>query len=145
MRPSKLLDKARRSHPKQRVDQVLHGRSSIIGAMCWMFGLSFLVTLVLGWVPIVGPFIGPVIGGYLGGRRAGSVPRSLLAALLPALLLSLFIIGLGALAASLADRPIIGAVGVVIAGALGVILLIHNLLLFLAAFVGGLVRQLEGP
>lgn len=124
--------------------KVLHGRSGIVGAMGWMFGLSLLLTLVLGWVPVAGPFIGPVVGGYFGGRRAGSVSRALLAALLPALLLSSFIVGVGALAAALAGYPVIGAIVVVIASALGLIVIIHNLLLFLSAFVGGLVRHLEG-
>jgi len=144
MRPGKLLDRARRAQPKRIAGEVVHGHSSIVGAMGWMFCVSFLLTLVLGWIPFVGPFIGPIIGGYLGGRRAGSIPRALLAALLPALLLSLFIIGLGVLAASYADQPVIGAIAVFIAGALSVILIIHNLLLFVAALVGGLVRKLEG-
>ena len=122
----------------------LHGRSSIVGAMAWMFGLSFLLTFVLGWIPIVGPFIGPVAGGYMGGRRAGSIGRALLAAILPAVLLSLFILGLGAIAAALVDRPVVGAIAAIIAGALWVILIIHNLLLFLSALIGGLVRQMEG-
>lgn len=144
MRPGKLLDRARRAQPKRIAGEVVHGHSSIVGAMGWMFCVSFLLTLLLGWVPFVGPFIGPIIGGYLGGRRAGSVSRALLAAFLPALLLSLFIIGLGMLAASFADRPVIGAIAVFIAGALSVILIIHNLLLFVAAFAGGLLRKLEG-
>jgi hypothetical protein len=144
MRPGKLLARARRTHPLKTVDQTLHGRSGILGAMGWMFGLSLILTLSLSWVPVVGPFLGPIVGGYFGGRRAGTAPRALLAALLPALLLSLVIVAIGALAASMADRWSIGAAGIVFAGALGVILIVHNLILFAAAFVGGLVRQLEG-
>lgn len=144
MRPQRLIDRARHTQPKQVAGQVLHGRSGIIGAMTWMFGLSLLLTLLLGWVPVVGPFIGPVVGGYFGGRRAGSAVRALLAALLPAILLSLIILGIGAIAASFSDMPILGAIGVIIAGAIVVILIIHNLLLFLTAFIGGLVRQMEG-
>ena len=144
MQPKKAFDHLRQVRPKQVADRVLHGRSSIVGAMAWMFGLSFLLTFVLGWVPIVGPFIGPVAGGYMGGRRAGSIGRALLAAILPAVLLSLFILGLGAIAAALVDRPVVGAIAAIIAGALWVILIIHNLLLFLSALIGGLVRQMEG-
>jgi hypothetical protein len=144
MRPSKLLARARRAHPVEAVEQTLHGRSGILGAMGWMFGLSLILTLALSWVPVVGPFIGPIVGGYFGGRRAGTVRRALLAALLPALLLSLLIVAIGAVAASVAERWSIGAVGIVFAGALGAIIIVHNLLLFVAAFIGGLVRQLEG-
>jgi hypothetical protein len=79
----------------------------------------------------------------MGGRRAGSIGRALLAALLPALLLSLCVLGLGAVTAALAGYPLVGAIAALIAGALGVILIIHNFLLFLSALIGGLVRQSE--
>jgi hypothetical protein len=144
MQPKKVLDSLRQVQPKQVAESVLHGRSSIIGAMTWMFGLSFLLTLMLGWIPLVGPFIGPVVGGYMGGRRAGRLGRALLAAILPAVLLSLCILGIGAIAATLADRPVVGAIAAIIAGALWVILIIHNFLLFLSALIGGLLRQVEG-
>lgn len=144
MRPNKLLERARQAKPRKAAGLFLHGRSPVLGAMIWMFGLSLLLTLALGWIPVVGPFIGPTLGGYLGGRRAGSVLRALFAALLPALLLSIIIAALGAIAASLANHWLIGAVGVIFGGAIGVILVIHNVLLLIAAAVGGLVRQLEG-
>jgi len=70
-------------------DGVLNGRSSLLGAMGWMFGLSFVLTLFLGWVPLIGPFIGPAVGGFIGGRRAGSPGTAVLAAVLPAVLLTL--------------------------------------------------------
>jgi hypothetical protein len=145
MQPRRILENLQRAEQGQLVGGVLHGRSSIVGAMGWMLGLSFLLTLALGWVPFVGPFIGPAVGGYLGGRRAGSVGGALGAAILPAVLLSLFIFGIGLIASTFAGRPIIGAFAVVIAGALWVILIIHNALLVLSALVGGLIRQLEGP
>jgi hypothetical protein len=144
MQPRKVLDSLREAQPGQVAESVLHGRSSIIGAMTLMFGLSFLLTFVLGWVPVVGPFIGPVVGGYMGGRRAGSIGRALLAAIFPAVLLSFFILGIGAIAAALADQPVVGALAAILAGALWVILIIHNFLLFLSALIGGLVRQVEG-
>jgi len=122
-------------------DRVMYGRSSLLGAIAWMFGLSFILTILLGWIPVVGPFLGPTLGGYVGGRRAGTAGRALLAALIPALLLSVMILGIGALAATFSHLPIVGAVGTVIAGAIGVILFVHNLLLFLAALIGGIVRQ----
>jgi hypothetical protein len=123
---------------------VLYGRSSMVGAMAWMFGVSLVLTLVLGWVPVAGPFIGPVIGGYIGGYRAGNMSRACLAAILPATLLSLLIVGFGIAAATFSDLPILGAVGVVVAGAVAVILLVHNLLLFITALIGGFVRRIEG-
>ena len=53
-------------------------RGSIVSAMNWMAGLS----LLLFWLPGVGPFV----AGLVGGRKAGSVRRGILAALLPAVL-----------------------------------------------------------
>jgi hypothetical protein len=98
----------------------------------------------LFWIPIVGPFIGPIVGGYVGGRRAGTVGRAFLAAILPAILLSGLILGAGALASAHTQTPIVGALAAVIAGAAGIIIFIHNLLLFVAALVGGLTRQMQG-
>ena len=46
--------------------RLLEGRSTIPGAMGWMFGLSLILSLLLGWVPVVGPFVGPVVGGPWG-------------------------------------------------------------------------------
>ena len=130
-------------HPARAVDRTLNGQSSIVGAMIWMFGLSLALTLTLGWVPVIGSFIGPVIGGYMGGRKAGTVSRAILAGVLPALLLSLLILGIGTIAAVLANRAFIGAIAALIAGALWVILIIYNFVLFLSAIIGGLIRQVE--
>jgi len=120
---------------------VMYGRSSLFGAMSWMFGLSLFLTLLLSWIPLVGPFIGPVLGGYVGGRRAGTAGRALVAAVIPALLMTVMIFVIGGLAAALSHLPVVGAVGTVIAGAVGLILFVHNLLLFVSALVGGMVRQ----
>ena len=81
MQPRRFLEGMQ---PNNAIDRALNGRSSIIGAMTLMFGLSFVLTLTLGWVPVVGPFIGPVIGGYMGGRKAGSLGRAVLASIFPA-------------------------------------------------------------
>lgn len=140
MQPKRFLDGIQ---PREAVDRALNGRSGIIGAMGWMFGLSFLLTLILGWVPVVGTFIGPVVGGYMGGRRAGTVARAVLAAILPAVLLSSLILGIGAVATIVADQPAAGAIAAIIAGALWAILIFYNLLLFLSAIIGGFVRQVE--
>src|SRR5215475_4658329 len=100
----------------------LSGRSSVVGAMGWMFGLSLLLTLVLGWVPFVGLFIGPVVGGFVGGRRAGTVGRAFGAAILPAVLFSGLIVLMGFAGAALSHAPILGLVGAAVAGAVGLVL-----------------------
>jgi hypothetical protein len=53
-------------------------RGSLVSAMNWMGGLS----LLLFWLPAVGPFI----AGLVGGSKAGSVGRAVLAVFLPAVL-----------------------------------------------------------
>jgi hypothetical protein len=50
-----------------------HG--SIASAIIWMFVLSIL----LFWLPI----IGPLIAGFVGGRKAGTVGDAILAVILP--------------------------------------------------------------
>lgn len=125
-------------------NKVVYGRSSLFGAMSWMFGISFLLTLVLGWIPIVGPFIGPVIGGYIGGSRAGTAFRAATAAIIPATLLTILLFGIAALAAALSHLPYVGPLAAIIAGGIGIIIFIHDMLLFLAAVAGGLVRQMRG-
>lgn len=145
MQSKKAINNLEQTGLNQIAERMLRGRSSVAGAMTWMFGLSFVLTLLLGWIPVIGPFIGPVIGGLFGGRRAGSVARALVAAVLPAVFMSLVILGIGALAASLASQPILGAIAAIVAATAWVIVIIHNLLLFACALVGGLTRQVEGP
>lgn len=52
--------------------------SNTLSGSAWMIGLS----LVLGWIPIVGP----LVAGFVGGRRAGSPRAAAVAAILPALI-----------------------------------------------------------
>jgi hypothetical protein len=139
----KALNNLKRVEPKETAGRMLQGHSSIAGAMLWMFAVSVLLTFALGWIPLVGPFIGPAVGGYIGGRRAGSVTRALLAAMLPALVLSILILSIGVVAAGFADLPVLGAVAAIVAGVVALILVIHNLVLFLSALIGGLVRKSE--
>lgn len=51
---------------------------SLVSAMNWMGGLS----LVLFWIPVIGPFI----AGLVGGRKAGTIGRAVIAVFLPAVL-----------------------------------------------------------
>jgi hypothetical protein len=52
---------------------------SVGRGMVWMLVLSVL----LFWLPVVGP----LIAGFVGGRRSGGVGNAILAALLPGLLI----------------------------------------------------------
>lgn len=108
-----------------------------------MVALSLVLTGLLGWIPAVGPAIGPVVGGYIGGRRAGSVGRAAAAVVLPAVIFSLFILGIGAIAAAVGSIPVLGAVGAVVAAVVGITLIIHNVLLFVLALFGGWSRQIQ--
>ena len=51
---------------------------SVLSATIWMFVLSIL----LFWLP----FIGPLIAGWVGGRKAGSIANAVLAVFLPGIL-----------------------------------------------------------
>ncbi len=100
-------------------------RGSILAAMAWMGGLS----LLLFWLP----FLGPLIAGYVGGKKAGSVGSALIAVFLPGLLFGvLFFL----LATVLTGIPLLGAV----AGLGGLALALgHVGPLLLGAVVGGLL------
>lgn len=128
---------------KHTSKQLPYHRSSILGAMVWMVALSLVLTVLSGWIPVVGSAIGPVVGGYIGGRKAGSVGRAAAAAVLPAVIFSLFILGIGALAAALGSIPLLGAVAAVVAGVVGITLIIHNVVLFVLALIGGWSRQIQ--
>ncbi|HEU5170847.1 MAG TPA: hypothetical protein VFU46_09925 [Gemmatimonadales bacterium] len=54
---------------------------SLVSAMNWMGGL----TLLLFWLPV----LGPLVAGLVGGAKAGSVGRAVLATFLPAVLTGL--------------------------------------------------------
>jgi hypothetical protein len=99
-------------------------RGSVVGAALWMVVLSVL----LFWLPLVGP----LIAGFVGGRKAGTVGNALLAAALPAIILAVAVFVL----ATLTGLPLVGA----LAGAgilLGIVL--HSGPLFLGALLGALL------
>jgi hypothetical protein len=122
------------------MDRLLNGRSSVFGGMMWMIGLSFLLGLLLGWIPVVGAFIGPIVGGYVGGRRIGQPGPAVLAAILPAFLCgATFLLGAGALAA--VAGPLAGLIGAAAGGLFVVIVVLSNLALVAAALAGGLTAQ----
>jgi hypothetical protein len=65
--------------------------------MIWMFVLSIL----LFWLPVVGP----LIAGFVGGRKAGSVGNAILAVFLPGVV---FALALFFLASLLTGIPLFG-------------------------------------
>ena len=96
---------------------------SIVSAIIWMF----LISLLLFWLP----FIGPLIAGIIGGKKAGGVGSAVIAVFLPGIV---FGVALFAMSATIVGIPLIGA----IAAAGGLILsLVHIGPLLLGAIVGG--------
>lgn len=94
---------------------------STVGAAGRMVGLS----MVLFWLPVLGPFI----AGLVGGRRAATVGKALMAAFVPAVLVGALVVAV--LAAF--DLPIIGAIAGV---GLAIAVLVQDVPLFIGAWVG---------
>jgi len=100
-------------------------KGSIMIGIVWMF----LLSLLLFWLPVVGPFL----AGLVGGRKSGGVGNAIAAVFLPAIV---FAVLLFALATSLTGIPLLGA----IAGAGGLVLsLVEIGPLLVGAIVGGLI------
>ncbi len=105
-------------------NQEINNGSVMIG-MFWMF----IISLLLFWLPA----IGPLIAGIVGGKTAGGVGAGILAALLPGILLA---VGLFLGGTMLTALPVIGAV---IAGG-GLLLYIFYIPpLLIGALIGGLL------
>ena len=66
-------------------------------ASVWMVGLS----LVLFWIP----FLGPLVAGFVGGRKAGAVVPGVVAVFLPSVIFAVLAFVLGGV---LAGLPVIG-------------------------------------
>jgi len=95
-------------------------------AWLWMF----LLALLLGWLP----FLGPAIAGFVGGLTAGDTRSALIASLIPSVIVAGVLLVLG----SVVGVPILAA----IAGAgLLVILVVASLPLVAGAFIGGMVSE----
>ena len=95
-------------------------------AWLWMFILS----LLLGWLP----FIGPAIAGFVGGLQAGEVSSALVAAIVPSLIVAGFIF----LLTTVIGLPIIG---VLVGGSIFMVLLIGTVPLLLGAWIGGATAE----
>jgi hypothetical protein len=100
-------------------------KGSILSAVIWMV----LISLLLFWLPV----IGPLIAGIVGGKKAGGVASALIAVFLPGIM---FGVALFLLATVLTGIPLIGMV----AGAGGFALsLAHVGPLLVGAIIGGLL------
>lgn len=93
--------------------------------MIWMF----VISLLLIWLP----GLGPLIAGIVGGKVAGGVMRGFLAALLPGLLLAGFLFVFGSVFTGL---PVVGA----LLASGGILLyIIYVPVLLIGALIGGLL------
>jgi hypothetical protein len=92
--------------------------------------IMFVLSLLLGWLP----FIGPAIAGWIGGMQAGSTGAALVAAIIPAVILTAFLwlIGIVFDFALLATLLGIGLFMVLVVGALP---------LLVGAWIGGAMSE----
>lgn len=98
-------------------------KGSVVAGAVWML----VISLILFWLPV----IGPLVGGFVGGKRAGSVGGAILAVLLPAIVVGVFLF---TFATALTGFPLIGAV----AGSGGFILCLTGIgPMLVGALIGG--------
>lgn len=103
--------------------RVRHG--SLVMAMIWMAVLS----LLLFWLPLVGP----LIAGFVGGQTAGTAGRGILAALIPVAILCVILFAFGT---ALTGLPLVGflfSVGMFF------VFVMQSLPLLIGALIGGLL------
>ncbi len=97
---------------------------SVGRAFLWMTVLSIL----LFWLPVLGPFL----AGLVGGSRAGGVGNALLAALLPAIIVA----GLIALGGLYIGLPVLGALIATVGAA---VIAAHSVGLLAGALIGAAI------
>jgi len=101
-----------------------HG--SIISAVLWML----LISVLLFWLP----FIGPLIAGFVGGKKAGGLGNAIIAVFVPAIIMAVLLF---TFATTLTGAPLIGF----IAGSGGFVLVVSNVgPLLLGAIIGAIIK-----
>ncbi len=101
-------------------------QGSIGSATLWMIGLSIL----LFWIPTVGP----LIAGFVGGRKAGGIGPAIVAAIIPAGLVAVLLFLLG----TLVQLPIVGAL---VGAGLFIVILVESVPLLIGALIGGVLAE----
>lgn len=101
----------------------------ILPATLWMFVLG----LLLGWLP----FVGPAIAGLVGGMQAGGVTNAIVASIIPSLLVA----GLILLVSTLFDLAWLGAL---LGIGIFMVLVFGSLPLVAGAFAGGWLSERRG-
>ncbi len=79
------------------MNTVVHPHGNIVSGALWILGLSIL----LFWLPVVGP----LLAGFVGGKKSGGVAHGIVAVFLPAMLVGAFFFMFGTL---LTGLPLIG-------------------------------------
>ena len=101
-------------------------QGSVGSATLWMMGLSVL----LFWIPTVGP----LIAGFVGGRKAGGIGPALMAAVIPAILVATLLFLLG----TLVSLPVIGAL---VGAGLLLVIVFESVPLLIGAAAGGALEK----
>ena len=100
-------------------------KGSILAGFIWMF----IISLLLFWLPVVGP----LLAGVVGGKMSGGVGNALAAVFLPGIIFGVLLFFLATIISGI---PLIGAV----AGAGSFILVIaHVGPLLVGAIIGGIL------
>jgi len=89
----------------------------------------FIISLLLFWLPVVGP----LIAGLVGGRKAGGVGNAIVAVFLPIVVTG---VALTVFGSALTGIPLLGAV---IGLGVSAVLLLHVGPLLVGAIIGGLL------
>jgi hypothetical protein len=100
-------------------------KGSVSSGMTWMFVISVL----LFWLPVVGP----LIAGIVGGKKAGDVGAAILAVFLPVIVTG---VALTVFGSAFTGIPLLGAV---LGLGVSAVLLLHVGPLLVGAIIGGLI------
>ena len=92
--------------------------------------IMFVLSLLLGWIP----FVGPAVAGFVGGMQAGTTGSALVAAIVPSLLVTAIVWLLGVVL----DLAIIATL---LGIGLFMVLLVGTIPLLLGAWVGGYMAE----